>query len=291
MRLLALGVVLSLGVHPARAQISPEEARLLESLDPSRTLALMKLLSEDVVENRSGAGAGTAVAGSGDEKLLADFIEREMAGLGFDVRRESFPVRAYDSGEVTLLASGARIPAVTLHTSLGTWGTVDGVPYRRGSEDEGRKLRATLLEAGDGLAADYDRASDVRGKAVLVRRTLWPSYAIVEAAHRGASAILFHGYGENSIDEALKQDSVWYRLLSYEPSGWVWEYGQQPRPVDVDLYDVYREVASKEAAARIAKLEAQAEAHLREALFIVTGRLEESTRALAKTPVPRGGTQ
>jgi len=81
------------------------------------------------------------------------------------------------------------------------------------------------------------------------------------------------------------------RLLSYEPSGWVWEYGQQPRPLDVDLYDVYREPSSAEAPARIAKLEAQAEAYLREALFIVTGRLERATRALSKTPIPRGGTE
>lgn len=211
MRRLALSLFSLAFSYPALAQVSISESRLLESLDPSRTLALMKRLSEDVVENRSGAGAGTAVSGSRDEKLLADFIEKEMAGLGFDVRRESFPVRAYDSGEVTLVASGARIPAVTLHTSPGTWGTVDGVAYRRGSVEEGRKLRATLVDAGDGLAADYDRASDVRGKAVLVRRTLWPSYAIVEAAHRGAVAIFFHGYGENSLDDALKQDSVWYR--------------------------------------------------------------------------------
>lgn len=81
------------------------------------------------------------------------------------------------------------------------------------------------------------------------------------------------------------------RLLSYEPSGWVWEYGQQPRPLDVDLYDVYRETSSADAPARIAKLEAQAEAYLREALFIVTGRLEQATRALSRTPIPRGGTQ
>jgi hypothetical protein len=81
------------------------------------------------------------------------------------------------------------------------------------------------------------------------------------------------------------------RLLSYEPSGWVWEYGQQPRPVGVDLYDVYKETASKDAPAHIAKLEAEAEAYLREALFIIEGRLEQAARALAKTPIPRGGTQ
>src|SRR5574339_246959 len=87
----------------ALAQVSTSESKLLDSLDPSRTLVLMKRLSEDVVSNRSGAGAGSAVSGSRDERLLADFIEKEMAALGFEVRRESYPVRAYDSGEVTLV--------------------------------------------------------------------------------------------------------------------------------------------------------------------------------------------
>jgi hypothetical protein len=41
----------------------------------------------------------------------------------------------------------------------------------------------------------------------------------------------------------------------------------------------------------LARLEAQAEVHLREALFIMAGRLEQAARAPAKTPIPRGGTQ
>jgi len=59
----------------------------------------------------------------------------------------------------------------------------------------------------------------------------------------------------------------------------------------VDLYDVYRETSSPEAPVPIAKLEAQAEAYLREALFIVTGRLERATRALSQTPIPGGETE
>jgi Iap family predicted aminopeptidase len=190
---------------------SADERAVLDTLDVGRTLERMKWVSEEVVRNRSGAGAGTAVAGSDDERRLADFIEGELGRIGLSVRRETFPVRAYDYGEVSLRAGKDTLPAVSLHSAPGTWGTVDGVPYRRGNGVDGRHLEAALVDAGDGLAADYEGLGSVDGRVVLVHRTLWPSYAIVEAAHRGASAILFYGYGRKPLDDALKQDSVWYR--------------------------------------------------------------------------------
>jgi len=48
------------------ADVTADERALLQRLDVSRTLALMKQLSDDIVTNRSGAAAGTAVAGSAD---------------------------------------------------------------------------------------------------------------------------------------------------------------------------------------------------------------------------------
>lgn len=197
---------------PVSAQpVSRDEGAVLDTLDVAGTLERMKWISEEVVRNRSGAGVGTAVAGSEDERRLADFIESELVRIGLSVRRETFPVRAYEYGEVSLRVGQDELPAVSLHSAPGTWGLVDGVAYRRGNREQGRHLEATLVDAGDGLAADYDRIGSVEGRVVLVHRTLWPSYAIVEAFHRGASAILFYGYGRKPLDEALKQDSVWYR--------------------------------------------------------------------------------
>jgi hypothetical protein len=86
---LAFAVVASV---PVIADTTPEERAAVARLDVPRTLVLMKQLSDDVVKNRSGAGAGTAVAGSADEKALADFIAQRMKALGLDVRQERFPV-------------------------------------------------------------------------------------------------------------------------------------------------------------------------------------------------------
>ncbi len=80
------------------------------------------------------------------------------------------------------------------------------------------------------------------------------------------------------------------RLLSMEPAGWVWEYDQQPRFVSPDLQEIYLDLKrgspAAAAAPRIAKLEEEAAGFLREALFLVAGRLEEGARALERTPIP-----
>jgi hypothetical protein len=201
------GVMLAASAAP----LTSDEQRLLSRLDVPRTLVLMKQLSEDVVTNRSGAGVGTAVAGSADEKALADFIEPQMKALGLAVHQEPFPVRHYEYGEVMLTANGRRLDAISLHAAGGTWGTRDGVAYARGNDGADRDLvRAPLVNAGDGLADDYARAGDVRGKVVLVRRRGgWPTYVFIEAAQRGALALLLYDY-PGGRDDALKQDSMWY---------------------------------------------------------------------------------
>jgi hypothetical protein len=214
MRLRTPSFVLALAVAASAAMAAdttPEERAALARLDVPRTLALMKQLSDDVVKNRSGAGAGTAVAGSADEKALADFIEGRMKVIGLDVRQERFPVRHYEYGEVILTAAGKSIPAISLHASSGTWGTRDGVPYARGNDGPGRhRVLARLVDVGEGFAADYARAGDVTGRVVMVRRgNGWPTYPFIEAGRRGALALLMYDY-PGGRDDALKQDSMWY---------------------------------------------------------------------------------
>ncbi len=193
------------------ADTSPEERAILQRLDVARTLALMRQLSEDVVKNQSGAGAGTAVAGSADEKALADFIEQRLNALGLTVHQERFPVRHYEYGEVRLIVGGRTIPAVSLHAAGGTWGTRDGVSYTRGNDAaDHHRVRGALVDAGDGFAPDYAQAGDVKGKVVLVRRGGgWPTYQFIEAARRGALALLMYDY-PGGRDDTLKQDSMWY---------------------------------------------------------------------------------
>lgn len=198
------------GARISSAQISGDERAVIDSLDAARVVALTRRLSEDVVKEPSGAGYGTAVAGSPEEKALADFIEKEMRARGFDVVREPFPVRRYVYGEVSLLVDGSAVEAIALHSSTGTWGIRDGVDYWNGNADSGREIRARLSDAGTGLSRDYDRLGDVSRRVVLVRRTVWPSATALEAAVRGARAVVFYDYPGENPEDALKQDGIQY---------------------------------------------------------------------------------
>ncbi|MGD1094383.1 MAG: M28 family peptidase [Bryobacteraceae bacterium] len=194
----------------AFGELTEAEQSVLSRLDTARVIADLQRLSEGVIKTRSGAGAGTAVAGSPEEKALADTISQEMKKIGLTVRQETYPVRRYDYGEVSLTAGGKSIRAISLHAAGGTWGTRDGVAYARGNENSGHTLRVQLADAGEGYAPDYTRAGNVRGKAVLVRRGQpWPVYQILEAAHQGAAAILMYDFPQ-APDDAIKQDSMWY---------------------------------------------------------------------------------
>jgi hypothetical protein len=199
-----------LATTSARAELAPDERKLLDALDSTAVVSLTRKLSEEVGVAPSGAGHGSAIAGSLEEKALADFIEAEMRARGFDVVRQRFPVRAYDYGEVELLVDGSAVKAITLHSSTGTWGVRDGVEYRNGNEDESKRIHAKLVDAGEGLRPDYDRIGDVMGKVVFVRRTVWPSAPALEAAVRGARAVVFYDYPGENPDDALKQDGIQY---------------------------------------------------------------------------------
>ena len=209
-------IMLLAGLSHAGGQLSPTESQILSALDTDRTIALTRRLSEELVKNDSGAGAGSAIAGSADERLLAGFIEAEMKRLGLEVRRESFPVHAYDYGEVLLRASGRQLPAITQHSGAGTWGTAERVPYTKGNTSGGQRLRTALLDAGEGWVHDYANLSEVRGKAVLVRRGAgWlNSQVVMEAAEQGASAILLYDYnggGGEAPQDSIQQMSIVYR--------------------------------------------------------------------------------
>jgi len=197
-------------VGPARAQLTESEKKVIDALDQNRVRSQIQYLSEGVVKTKSGQGAGTAVVGSPEEAELGQVVAAEMKKIGLDVRTEGYPVRHYTSGPVTLTASGKPIQAISLHAAGGTWGLRDGVPYAYGNEEHGHRLRAPLVDAGDGYLPDYQRVGSVRGKIVLVRRgEIWPVYQILEAAHQGAVGLLMYDF-PTAPDAAIRQDSMWY---------------------------------------------------------------------------------
>lgn len=211
--LLAAAAVGCLGLQsPAHAAVSAAEQQLLNALSAPRALEELRRLSTAPSRSSEGLGPGTVVAGSADETRLADEIATRFRQLGLSVRIEEFPVRAYRYAPVMLLANGAPIAAISLQAAGGTWGRRDGVDYARGNEAGGHRLRVSLVDAGNGYAADYARIGDVRGKAVLVRRELrdWPPPQITEAAMHGAAAVIFHDHPSSGEQvDALRQDSLW----------------------------------------------------------------------------------
>src|SRR5215831_19242804 len=110
-------VVFLLQAFPSRAQVSnpptTAEREILSKLDADRTGKEIQRLSVGIVDNDSGAGAGTAVAGSADEKKIADAVAEEMKAIGLDVHTEPFPVRHYEYGKVSLKVNGVSIEAIS----------------------------------------------------------------------------------------------------------------------------------------------------------------------------------
>jgi hypothetical protein len=198
---LTLLALIAVKPFPSNAQsaspLTPEESRILSKLNADRTGKEIQHLSLGIVDNDSGAGAGSAIAGTADEKKIADFVEQQMKGIGLNVHVEPFPVRRYEYGKISLKANGTSIQAI----GGGTWGTKDGVPYTRGNAESGHLLRATLVDIGSGSAADYSKAGDVRNKVVLVKGGFGGG-GTLDAAHRGAAALIRFNDGEG-LEEAI----------------------------------------------------------------------------------------
>lgn len=210
--LLAAAFALLGHASPAAAAVSPEEQRVLDALDAGRALADMQSIATSSDGVAQGVGEGSVVAGSPEEAALAADIARRFRALGLATRVETFPVRAYRYTVPRLLVDGEPLAAIALHAAGAVSGRRDGVPFALGNEAGGTRLRAPLVDVGDGYEADYARAGDVRGKAVLVRRELrdWPPLQVTEAAQHGAAAILFYDHPSSGDRvDALRQDSLW----------------------------------------------------------------------------------
>jgi len=235
-------VVFALQAFPSRAQVSDPpttaEREILSKLDADRTGKEIQHLSVGIVDNDSGAGAGTAIAGSADEKKIADAVADEMKTIGLDVHTEPFPVRHYEYGKVSLKVNGVSIEAISPHTGGGTWGTIDGVPYTRGNAESGHLLRTTLIDVGRGFSADYTKVGDVHGKAV-VAHGFGINSQILEASHWGAAALVVFENREDP-EGALAQggDGNCNRLPTVEiskKSGTELQKRMQNGPVNIEL--------------------------------------------------------
>ena len=205
-------LAVSLAAWSPGAGAGPDEPGLLRALRPASALDDINNLAGSADGIAQGVGEGSVVSGSPEEKVLAERLATRMRGLGLDVRVEPYPVRSYRYSVPVLTAAGTPVSAISLHAAGAVSGERDGVPFSRGNEADGKRLRAVLVDAGEGYVADYARIGDVRGKAVLLRREMrdWPPAQITEAALHGAVAVIFHDHpSAGARVDALRQDSMW----------------------------------------------------------------------------------
>ncbi len=80
------------------------------------------------------------------------------------------------------------------------------------------------------------------------------------------------------------------RLYSYTSGDWSSLFEQRAKPIGPELYDIYQRLQADGSAAAevapLAALHAEAQARLVDALFLVTGKLNQAARTLAETPLP-----
>ena len=95
-------------------QLVESEKALIAKLDTSRVVSDLQRFSTGLIKTKSGLGAGTAVVGNPEERLLADAVEAEMKKLRLKTHQEKFPPLG---GEVAFgrghVASGRALRAAT----------------------------------------------------------------------------------------------------------------------------------------------------------------------------------
>ncbi|MEN1761955.1 M28 family peptidase [Anoxynatronum sibiricum] len=138
-------------------------------------------------------------AGSQAEHEAAEMLFQEMKAIGLkEVKKEAFPVVKWEFRNASLYAEGQTIRPYAYPSG--------------GTEPEG--VTAPLVPVGRGTRQDYE-GLDVTGKIVLIdidmRNDWWITYPALEAAHRGAVALVCSCSGGFSMgdEQALNcQDFV-----------------------------------------------------------------------------------
>jgi aminopeptidase YwaD len=123
---------------------------------------------------------GVRAAGTEGEARAADYIDRQLAGLGYRVTRQSFPITSFRDNGATLALRGVDLAVRPTTMRLSGAGQVDG----------------PVVVAGTGTKEDFAR-TEVRGKLALVERGgLTFQEKAANAAAAGAAALLIY----NNVD-------------------------------------------------------------------------------------------
>jgi hypothetical protein len=182
---------------------------------------------------------GEKTAGSEEETSAQEYVRDQLLQMPLDeVWWETFPVANWDHHGTTagIILPGDEyeaVPATTYGDSPSVWGYdygLEGDPlYTHGNFDEGKVLRAEVIDVGYGTAADFDRVApdvaDMEDWIALVHRDDntqgWPNTPAEDAFQYGASAVMFYGYFFGADNpEGIKQDSVFSKIpaISISPN-------------------------------------------------------------------------
>ena len=111
------------------------------------------------------------------------------------------------------------------------------------------------------------------------------------AAERGDGAVALQAVERlaGAASRVTREAYTDQRLYAYTSGDWSAQYGQRSRPLPMAIFDIYQRLKNgadpKGEVAALAGLEGEARANLTDALFIVAGKLNQASQALAETPV------
>ena len=229
--------VLAVPVSYGMPAIGTQKARNLNAVEQTVIDGLDFEYAWEQLEYLSSLGEKTA--GSVEETSAQMYVRDELLKMPVDeVWWETFPVANWDhhGTTVSIILPGEvyeDVPATTYGDSPSVWGydwgLADDPLYTHGNLDEGRLLRAEVIDVGYGTAADFDRvapeAAEMEDWIALVHRDDntqgWPNTPAEDAFNYGASAVMFYGYffgADNPV--GIKQDSVFSKIpaISISPN-------------------------------------------------------------------------
>lgn len=221
--LLLVATVLSAapGLGAAPAALTTDERAFVDRYEWRNAWDDTRYLSEPNGGWAYSIGVIGKVAGTPALKAAADWIAAKLQSYGWDTAHvEAYPSTSWDfrGNEFRISYAKGGVPvteelrSINYATSLGTYGTVDGVAYDLSNTADGG-VSYPVVNGGLGTSKDLDAAGDLHGKMVLILRndfiTAWPNAPMYEAYYRGARAVVFYGhYGESQNPDSVRGDTI-----------------------------------------------------------------------------------
>ncbi len=234
-----LGLILALGLACARPPVqptptvpavrevpTPAPVATPAAFDTGRVMETVRVLAGEI---------GSRPAGTEASRRAAEYLVRQLQGLGYEVETQPFTFRDYvDHGSEVRLIGGRTVSANTLR------------------ESPAGSVQAQLVAAGLGRPEDFS-AVDARGKVVLVQRgTLTFREKARNAAAAGAAAIIIYnnqpGNFQGTLGEPGQIPAV--SISQEDGNALAQQLRNGPVEIEVTVRSEVREVTDQNVVAR-----------------------------------------